>query len=249
MERGIPPRSRVRLTSILNALLTLSPSRITGLALPVLPPPSPLPTTTIFPDEPVAQSEPLTVAPSALHLAPSSPIPIPIDIEIAPRPVWPTIKRARTSAYSPTLTAPDWTSIDNYHPAQSASDAPPKFLMPLESDYAADLPEIPPLPTAKRKTRKGKEKEQGDMFRLYASSKHNPLSDNLRTSAKVVLTGDWNVAMAELRHVRAMERIEQKEAEGRWSLRQPRKPRSLPVPKSHWDYLLEEMVGQGCEWC
>lgn len=47
--------------------------------------------------------------------------------------------------------------------------------------------------------------------------------------------------MDEMRHVRAMERIEAKKAENRWSLRQPKKARGPGVPKSHWDYMLEEM--------
>jgi chromatin modification-related protein VID21 len=70
----------------------------------------------------------------------------------------------------------------------------------------------------------------------------NPLSDNLSKSAKCVLTADWRIATQELRHMRAMERIEAKKSEGRWSLRQPKKGRGVPVVKSHWDYMLEEMV-------
>ncbi|GAA95301.1 uncharacterized protein L969DRAFT_92439 [Mixia osmundae IAM 14324] len=59
--------------------------------------------------------------------------------------------------------------------------------------------------------------------------------------AKVVLTADWNVALFELRALRAQERIEQLKADGLWSLRQPKKQRGPAVPKAHWDYLLEEM--------
>jgi chromatin modification-related protein VID21 len=55
------------------------------------------------------------------------------------------------------------------------------------------------------------------------------------------MSSDWKIAMAELRHIRTMERIEQKMANGRWSLRQPKKLRAPPVRKGHWDHLLEEM--------
>jgi len=57
-----------------------------------------------------------------------------------------------------------------------------------------------------------------------------------------VLTADWRVAQQEMRHVRAMERIEAKKNDGRWSLRQPKKLRGPAVPKAHWDFLLDEMV-------
>jgi len=50
--------------------------------------------------------------------------------------------------------------------------------------------------------------------------------------------------MVELRLIRTMERIEQLKNDGRWSFRQPKKQRGVGgLVKSHWDYLIDEMVG------
>lgn len=50
--------------------------------------------------------------------------------------------------------------------------------------------------------------------------------------------------MAELRLIRTIERINTLKDEGRWSFRQPKKQRSVGGSvRSHWDYLMEEMVG------
>lgn len=49
--------------------------------------------------------------------------------------------------------------------------------------------------------------------------------------------------MLELRLIRTAERIESLKNDGRWSYRQPKKQRGVGgLTKSHWDYLLEEMV-------
>jgi chromatin modification-related protein VID21 len=51
------------------------------------------------------------------------------------------------------------------------------------------------------------------------------------------------VAFTELRLIRVLERIEQLKEAGKWSYRQPKKQRGLGnVSKTHWDYLLDEMV-------
>lgn len=50
------------------------------------------------------------------------------------------------------------------------------------------------------------------------------------------------VALHELRLMRALERIEKLKQEGRWSFRQPKKQKGPVVAKSHWDWLLDEMV-------
>lgn len=51
------------------------------------------------------------------------------------------------------------------------------------------------------------------------------------------------VAMAELRLIRAVDRIELLKDAGRWSFRQPKKQRGVGgLVKTHWDYLLDEMV-------
>jgi len=50
--------------------------------------------------------------------------------------------------------------------------------------------------------------------------------------------------MTELRLIRTIERIELLKNDGRWSFRQPKKQRGIGGSvKSHWDYLLDEMVG------
>ena len=47
-----------------------------------------------------------------------------------------------------------------------------------------------------------------------------------------------------MRYMRAMERIEVLKREGKWSYRQPKKQRGVGgLAKTHWDYLLDEMVG------
>lgn len=49
--------------------------------------------------------------------------------------------------------------------------------------------------------------------------------------------------MAELRLARTIDRIETLKDAGKWSFRQPKKQRSVDtIPKTHWDYLMDEMV-------
>ena len=49
--------------------------------------------------------------------------------------------------------------------------------------------------------------------------------------------------MTELRLIRTLERIESLKDGGRWSFRQPKKQRGIGgLVKSHWDYLMDEMV-------
>jgi hypothetical protein len=58
----------------------------------------------------------------------------------------------------------------------------------------------------------------------------------------IVLNG-VQVAFNELRLVRVLERIEQLKDAGKWTYRQPKKQRGVGnVSKTHWDYLLDEMV-------
>ena len=52
------------------------------------------------------------------------------------------------------------------------------------------------------------------------------------------------MAFNELRFVRVLERIEQLKEVGKWSYRQPKKQRGTGnLSKTHWDYLIDEMVG------
>jgi hypothetical protein len=49
--------------------------------------------------------------------------------------------------------------------------------------------------------------------------------------------------MTELRLMRTLERVESLENVAKWSYRQPKKQRNLGgMTKTHWDYLLDEMV-------
>lgn len=51
--------------------------------------------------------------------------------------------------------------------------------------------------------------------------------------------------MAELRLVRTLDRVENLKDGGRWSFRQPKKQRGVGgLNKTHWDYLMDEMVGR-----
>lgn len=50
--------------------------------------------------------------------------------------------------------------------------------------------------------------------------------------------------MSELRLIRTLERIDSLKDGGRWAFRQPKKQRGVgALLKTHWDYLLDEMVG------
>lgn len=46
----------------------------------------------------------------------------------------------------------------------------------------------------------------------------------------------------EIRYLKALQRIQELKMAGRWSFRQPKKQRGPIVHKTHWDYLMEEMV-------
>ncbi len=48
-------------------------------------------------------------------------------------------------------------------------------------------------------------------------------------------------AWQEIKLARTMERIDQLKEEERWSFRQRKKFRGPPMPKSHWDWMLDEM--------
>ena len=49
--------------------------------------------------------------------------------------------------------------------------------------------------------------------------------------------------MTELRLIRTLERIDSLKDGGRWAFRQPKKQRGIGgLLKTHWDYLLDEMV-------
>lgn len=183
------------------------------------------------PREPIA-------GPSRPHRSPTPPV------TVSPTDVQPRSRRVFSPSLAPTF--PDWLPSSNYSVAQNAPATPPHILMPLETDYTANLPRLPAVPSRhthrRKRTHSKGEEGNADLYRLQATYEINPVSSSLSRSSKCVLTADWKVAAAELRHMRAMERIEEKKESGRWSLRQPKKLKAPPVRKAHWDYLLDEMV-------
>lgn len=46
----------------------------------------------------------------------------------------------------------------------------------------------------------------------------------------------------EIRYLKALGKIQELKMAGRWSFRQPKKQRGPTIYKTHWDYLLDEMV-------
>jgi chromatin modification-related protein VID21 len=101
------------------------------------------------------------------------------------------------------------------------------------------------------------------LSRWAATLMANPLWRKVSRANKTLSTHDWSVrilvlmyplrmslkficqvAMTELRLIRTIERIDLLKNDGRWSFRQPKKQRGIGGSvKSHWDYLLDEMVG------
>ena len=52
--------------------------------------------------------------------------------------------------------------------------------------------------------------------------------------------------MTELKLIKTFDRIDALIDAGRWSFRQPKKQRGVGgLMKTHWDYLMDEMVGIG----
>lgn len=241
---------------------------VSTLILPELPPLSPPPGITVFPDEipapaptalapllPIAtMSNKRAISPSSpSHVGPSEPIAKRPRVRTPQPPTPPpdtppaTVDPRhffsyRTFSPVPELQAPDWIPLENYFPASTPPKTPPGIPMPLATTYTSALPPLPPIPVQQPNRRQKKKDDKQGITKLYAQFAVNPLSDAMAKSSKCVLTSDWRVAQQELRHIRAMERIEAKKAEGRWSLRQPKKGRGVAIVKSHWDYLLEEMV-------
>ncbi|KZV69466.1 hypothetical protein PENSPDRAFT_735350 [Peniophora sp. CONT] len=81
------------------------------------------------------------------------------------------------------------------------------------------------------------------MNRWSAALRANPLWTRVARAQKTLSTRDWGVAFTELRLVRTFERIDALKLEGKWSFRQPKKQRGIGgLGKTHWDYLLDEMM-------
>lgn len=58
----------------------------------------------------------------------------------------------------------------------------------------------------------------------------------------LILFVDKQLAWEELKMVKAVQAIEDLKKKNMWSLRQPKRHKSVPRTKTHWDYLLDEMV-------
>ncbi|KAF8699572.1 HSA protein, partial [Rhizoctonia solani] len=80
-----------------------------------------------------------------------------------------------------------------------------------------------------------------ELLRWQAILQINPAHVFARRPTKCVTTHEWRVLRHELEYTRAMQRIEQLKQDGMWSFRQPKKQRGPPLPKTHWDYLMDEM--------
>jgi chromatin modification-related protein VID21 len=224
---------------------------VKGVELPPVPAPSPPRGTIVFPDEaPVPAPQPperelrRSSRPSSRaasrHGTPAAPRPAEPRATVALDDVLPR-REVSLGAFGSEIEVDPWEPQDNYRPADEPGPSEAhKVLMPLENDYSARISKLPPVPHTRR--RGSKSEGRPDTYKLSVMFGLNPLSGGLTRSPKVVLTADWRVAQAEMRHIRAMERIEAKKAAGRWSLRQPKKHRGPPVPKGHWDFLLDEMV-------
>lgn len=111
-----------------------------------------------------------------------------------------------------------------------------------------------------------------DMYETNLAYQVNPASKMLKKVTKCVTTKDWKVrgtrlrahaqqsvsldpyrsqhssslnaqtAWQEIKLARTMEKIEQLKEEEKWSFRQRKKFRGPAIAKSHWDYMLDEMV-------
>ncbi|CAE6523513.1 unnamed protein product [Rhizoctonia solani] len=80
-----------------------------------------------------------------------------------------------------------------------------------------------------------------ELLRWQAILQINPAHVFARRPTKCVTTHEWRVLRHELEYTRAMQRIEQLKQDGAWSFRQPKKQRGPAFPKTHWDYLMDEM--------
>ncbi|CEL52904.1 chromatin modification-related protein VID21 [Rhizoctonia solani AG-1 IB] len=80
-----------------------------------------------------------------------------------------------------------------------------------------------------------------ELLRWQAILQINPAHVFARRPTKCVTTHEWRVLRHELEYTRAMQRIEQLKQDGMWSFRQPKKQRGPALPKTHWDYLMDEM--------
>eukprot|EP00842_Homolaphlyctis_polyrhiza_P000401 jgi/Hompol1/1361/HPOL_002694-RA len=69
-----------------------------------------------------------------------------------------------------------------------------------------------------------------------------PLTSVMNSASKVVFTKDWQLVREEIRLAHIFNRINELKSENLWSLRQIKPHHPPPQPRTHRDYLLEEMA-------
>ncbi|KAF6765080.1 hypothetical protein DFP72DRAFT_870046 [Ephemerocybe angulata] len=180
---------------------------------------------------------PLKATPTEVGISPSlfiahrSPIVIPAPLE-------------------PSLSIEQSTVVVTPLPNQALPAEMPELHNFHKIDYTLPHPSILPAEFNRKKASKRKkdrsDKKSDDLpmgFNRWAASViANPVYTRMKRSTKCLSTKDWSVAIAELRLIRTVERIEKLKAEGRWSFRQTKKQRGVGgLMKTHWDYLMDEM--------
>ncbi|KAH9276986.1 hypothetical protein BASA83_000501 [Batrachochytrium salamandrivorans] len=68
-----------------------------------------------------------------------------------------------------------------------------------------------------------------------------PLTACVNTSTKTVTTKDWQLVREEIRQLRILGRIDQLKSENLWSFKQMKPHKPVSQPRTHRDYLLDEM--------
>ncbi|KZS95209.1 hypothetical protein SISNIDRAFT_548582 [Sistotremastrum niveocremeum HHB9708] len=135
-------------------------------------------------------------------------------------------------------------------PNNAPENVPPPSPPPPPLPY--DVPEALPAfmnrkSNPSKANRKRKDPIPRDTFvpmeaaRWAAVIRANPVHTHVRKATKCLTTNEWNIAIRELRLLRAIEAIDRLKADGRWSFRQPKKQKGPILPKTHQDYLLDEM--------
>ncbi|KXS21899.1 hypothetical protein M427DRAFT_281361 [Gonapodya prolifera JEL478] len=56
------------------------------------------------------------------------------------------------------------------------------------------------------------------------------------------MTHEWKLAREEYKHRRVLDRVDELKAAGMWSMRQLKRHREPPRRRTHWDFVLEEMI-------
>ncbi|RIA85688.1 hypothetical protein C1645_781323 [Glomus cerebriforme] len=81
-----------------------------------------------------------------------------------------------------------------------------------------------------------------DRETIIINFNNSPVYKSLQPPKKAITTSEWRVAIEEVKYARVIERIEELKRLGVWSRKQIEPFRDPPRYKTHWDYLLEEMI-------